>query len=325
MPLLDAALAFALTMLVVAAAATQIVEVFRAVARLRSRHLKKMLDAYFTEELKPAVEGELKRLNRKVSTEVASKLTETAESFSVALDYKEKELAKLTEVKTEELVARLKRSELGQKLFWELGDRAQVVFDELGRRYEHIGDQFTKSFRKHSRWWATGVTFVLALVINIDSIFIADSYIKNQTMREGVIAQMDALTEKNGALAESIEQAHAVDEKIEKKVIQTANETRKQLEALTSMGFPIGWAYFPHSRIANGKSPDYDLWAKRSGWLMWVLGICLTAGLGGLGAPFWYDAVTGISTVIQRTRAGKSPTPQRESEESEGAKTEGRK
>ena len=32
-----------------------------------------------------------------------------------------------------------------------------------------------------------------------------------------------------------------------------------------------------------------------SGGFWWIIGIMLTAGLASLGAPFWYDAISGIS------------------------------
>jgi len=62
MPILDAALAFALTMLVVATAVTQIVGLLRNTAKLRNAELQKMLPEYFNKELKPVVDRELNRV-----------------------------------------------------------------------------------------------------------------------------------------------------------------------------------------------------------------------------------------------------------------------
>ena len=37
--------------------------------------------------------------------------------------------------------------------------------------------------------------------------------------------------------------------------------------------------------------------------MKWILGIVLTGLLAGLGSPFWYDAVAGLSRVVKN--AGK--------------------
>lgn len=306
MPILDAALAFALTMLVVATAVTQIVRFMRNTAKLRRSELQEMLTVYFNEELKPVVMRELNRVNKKVDSDVSTKLTEAAKEFSESELFDEVELAKLIEVSTDELTERLKRSTLGQKLLTELGDEAQTIFDELGRRYEVVGDKFTESFRKYSRRWATVVALILALAVNIDSIHIAKSYIRNESLREGTVAQMDAIVAKYDAKVASLDDAGG--EGTRAALEQSLIDNREQIESLTSIGFPIGWSYFPHAGWQHRPPKDFERRNDFGGWVMWFLGILLTAVLAGLGSPFWYDTVTGISRVAQRARAVKKPT-----------------
>lgn len=290
MPILDAALAFALTMLVVATAVSQIVRLGQKIAKLRSAELRKMLTDYFGKELQPVVQREMNRLKKNITEKVASELAETANNLKESEVFDEDELATLIEVSTEELTERLKRSSMGQKLLTELGAEAQAVFDELGRRYEVIGDKFTASFRNKSRKWATGIALVLAIAFNIDSLHILDSYIRNEGMRESVIAQRDAFVDDYNALVESLEKEEGKDSVTKAELEQSFSDSQKQLDVLTSVGFPVGWSYVPNS-------PE--------GWVMWVFGILLTAGLAGLGAPFWFDTVTGISRVAQRARAAR--------------------
>lgn len=312
MYILDAALAFALTMLVVATVVTQIVRLLRNTAKLRNSELQKMLKEYFDKELQPVVQRELNRLKTHVKTnvtnKVASELVKTANNLKESELFSQNELGTLVEVSTEELMEQLKRSTLGQKLLTELGDQAQAVFDELGRRYEVVGGKFTESFRKHSRLWTTGVALVLALVINIDSVHIADSYIRNKGMRQGVIVQMDAIVEDYTALVESLEKEKGKDSFTKEELEQAFGDSKKQLDVLKSLGFPIGWSYFPHSVFQEEESKDFKQRNNFGGWIMWVLGILLTALLAGLGAPFWYDTVTGISRVVLRARAVKKPS-----------------
>ena len=307
MPILDAALAFALTMLVLATVVTQIVRLLRNTAKLRSAELQRMLTEYFAQELQPVVQRELNRLKKNITGDVASKLSEKANSFNESELFDQNELATLIEVSTEELTERLKRSTLGQTLLTELGDHAQGVFDELGRRYEVVGDRFTESFRRHSRRWATGVALVLALAVNIDSVHVIDSYIGNEGMRRGVIAQRDTFVEDYNALVESLDEEEAKDSVTKEELEQAFRDSQEHFDVLTSGGFPIGWSFFPHSGFQDEKSKDFQRRNNFGGWLMWLLGISLTSVLAGLGAPFWHDTVTGISRVAQSARAVKKP------------------
>ena len=308
MPILDAALAFALTMLVVAMVVSQIVRLLRNTAKLRNAELQKMLTQYFDEELQPVIKRELNRLKMSINYDtVVSKLAKTANNFKKSELFDKTELATLIEVSTDELTERLKRSAFGQELLTELGDKAQAAFDELGRRYEVVGKKFTESFRKHSRYWASSIALVLALAVNIDSVHIMDSYIKNEGMRQVVIAQRDAFVEDYNVLIESLKKEEGKDSVTKEELEQAFNDSQKKLDVLTSVGFPIGWSYFPYSGLQDGKSKEFQHRNNLSGWGLWFFGILLTAGLAGLGAPFWYDTVTGISRVVQSTRATKKP------------------
>ena len=87
------------------------------------------------------------------------------------------------------------------------------------------------------------------------------------------------------------------------------SESQEQIEDLQSLGFPIGWGYFPHSGCQDDKAlaKAYSLRDNPAGWASWMLGIILTALLAGLGSPFWYDAVSGISRIAQKARTIKKP------------------
>ncbi len=312
MPFLDAALAFALTMFVAATCIAQIVRILQHVARLRNKELQKMLVEYFNNDLQPVVTREFNRLKKGAASAVSANLSKTSNDDNLGLFEKE-ELTSLIEVSTAELTERLKRSEFGAKLFSALGDEAQTIFDELGRRYEVVGDKFTESFRKHSRWWATGVALVLALVVNIDSIHIANSYIRNASLREGVIAQMDAIVTKYDVQVASLKDS--VSDSTVAPLKQAVGDSKEQINLLKSAGFPIGWSNFPHS-IIKGKTSKSDEKIGTKGdeksdtkgdWMMWLLGIILTAFFAGfLGAPFWYDTITGISRLT--AQAGRKST-----------------
>lgn len=305
MPYLDAALAFALTMLVVATVVSQIVRLMRNTAKLRNEELKKMLKEYFDVELAPVIKRELNRLNKEIKAKAAAELKEKAEALNVTDLFTAEELDKLVSVSTEELMELLKRSTLGAQLLEELGDKAKTVFDELGKRYEMVGNKFTEMFREGSRKWATVIALLLALIFNIDSIYIAQSYVNNEGLRQSVIDQRDAFVEDYDNLIDSLEQDENKDSVSVEELKEAFQDSQEQVDVLTSAGFPIGWSYFPHAYFQAEPSQDFENRNDLLGWLTWLLGIAFTAGLAGLGSPFWYDAVTGISHAVQSVRAGK--------------------
>ncbi len=332
MPYLDTALAFALTMLAVSTLVTQIVRIGQYFAKLRTKVMKEMLNDYFTKELKPVVVRELDRLKSGASASLAAELIPLAEKLAVALPpidekpttpggqpptpgvhplFTQEEIKNLADLSTTDFVERLKRSEMGKKLLTKLGDKAEAVFDELGKRYEIVGDKFTKSFRENSRKWATTVALVVAFVLNIDSIFIVNTYINNESMRQTVIAQKDSLEQGYKTLAEQLEQDQTKTEITKSEFEQAFSDTKNQLDVFTSAGFPIGWSYFPHACIKapeqGAQSPDCQKRNNTPGTITWFFGCILTGLLAGLGGPFWYDVVSGISRAIQSIRSNKKP------------------
>jgi hypothetical protein len=309
MPYLDAALAFALTMLAVSTLVTQIVRLGQYFAGLRVRVMNEMLADYFKAELKPVIEREMNRLKNKVTDEVANEVKTKADKLGTTLPFTNDELKKLTDVSTEEIVERLKRSEMGTKLLQELGDQAKTIFDELGRRYEIVGEKFTLSFREHSRWWATGVALIVAFALNIDSLFIANTYIKNEGMRQAVVAQKDSLEKGYDTLAGKLEQEQGKTEITREEFEQAFSDAKGQLDIFTSAGFPIGQSYFPYACMRTMDSPDCQNRNNTFGIIAWILGCFLTSLLAGLGGPFWYDVVSGISRAVKSARSASTRQP----------------
>ena len=303
MPYLDAALAFALTMLAVSTLVTQMVRVIQKASALRNKVLLQMLNDYFAQELKPVIDRELSRLKSDLNNEIASGVSEKAQALSKNLPFTGEELARLTEVSTEELLERLKRSNMGKDLLENLGSKAQPVFNELGKRYEIVGNRFSEIFRVRSRLLTTILAIVIAFLLNIDSLYIADTYVKNEGMRQAVIAQKESLEDGYQALTVKLEQDPARDAITKEEFEQAFGDAKEQLDIFTGAGFPIGSAYFPYVCSQNPTASD----CEQRNILFWIIGCLLTGLLAGLGAPFWYDAVTGISRAIQSMRAEKKP------------------
>ncbi len=335
MPILDAALAFSLTMLVVASIVTMLVSAIHWILRARRKRVKQMIADFLEKEVVPVADREIKRL----SAQLAEDGVEAIRTQAVALAgearndvFARENLDQMAKLTTSDLKEELKRSPLGGELLTHLGDRAEPVFDEFAKRYEAVAGRYALKFRSDCRWMTTIFALIVAVGLNIDSFFILDCYLKNQAARDIVVGQMDAIletyetrvaaavtslnaTESESGLA-ATEPTASGDSVEEFKAAY--RETSETIESLLGFGLPVGWEYFPYSQknplmvLGIAKSPletepvqagvfTDDRTLESPGDLAkWFAGIILTGLLAGVGAPFWYDLVTGISRARDR-------------------------
>ena len=300
MPILDAVLAFAITMLLVATAATQLVNLLINTASMKAGEMKKLLTHCFNEEIAPVIELETKRLATTVGDQILTELNEVASRFSHDELLAVVQAEKTTFISTEEYIDYLKQTDLGKSLLEKLGNEASKVLDELGRRYETVGRKFSEEFKKHSRVWATVMACGLAVTLNVDSIHVAGAYLDDPALRGRVVAQAEAIMEKYVTAAP---QATTVSPGSAEDFQQSLQAARNEIDMIKSASLPIGWGQFPHAQLFFGEANDVsvdklnDSWR----WFTWVLGVILTGILAGLGSPFWYEVVRGVTRLAQRT------------------------
>jgi len=371
MPILDAALAFALTMLVIASVVTVVVRLLQMLFRWRSGKVKKTLISFLKTELEPVVDREVNRLSNVLTADQTEAIKHAAGELkhSDASLLQPDDLKQLAELPKADAIEQVKRSELGTKLYEALGDKAQEVFAQMSLRYDAAEARITKDYRANCRVLSTWVALILAFALNIDSIFIVDTYLRDHNSRDVVLAQMDEIladyeSKVQTSFGESEEEPTG--EVSKEEFVQAYQETRNEIESLMGLGLPIGPAYFPHSTFqpienrigyramertpaANKKPAEGAVVAEpeevdpttpestesdgvptspssrgylelttgyndpRSednviDWAMWVLGVLLTGVLAGIGAPFWYDTIVGISRVSQGKRKTASTT-----------------
>jgi hypothetical protein len=312
MPLVDAALAFAITMLAVATVVTKLVDflhwllqngpaLLAAVLRQwlgeRATLFKQMVDEFVHKELTPIAVRELNLTPDQARAAVEQAVQQIKQRVPSG--------AALIHMSNAALLDHLKQTDLGKRIA-ALEDRSTLVFDEISRRYESIEAKFTDIFRKNSRQVAIAVSLIVALAFNIDCVNILESYIHNPALSATIAATSDkALADFTAQMAD-------------KPGAPTAEELTKQYEArqkslneLNSAGFPFGWSYFPYgptpprSWIRTVTLGDSQPWrSSLTVWATWVIGIAFTVGMAGLGAPFWYDV---IRKLVQMTRGGSAP------------------
>lgn len=165
-------------------------------------------------------------------------------------------------------------------------------------------------YKRKIGWVSLIVGFVIALVLNVDTMQLARSLWGDESLRQSVAAVAQQAAQQN-ALGSAEGQPQPADPQAA--TAQSAAELQKTLSQLLELNLPIGWeftSYTPEdvrAAIAAGQ-PDpttntRNAWAlvpfSHSNWLtnlLWKLvGLIVTAIAAAQGAPFWFDMLKRLT------------------------------
>jgi hypothetical protein len=233
-----------------------------------------------------------------------------------------------------------------------VADAADSVLKDIAQKFEAFGKEAGEYFEGRARLLSVVVAIGLAFAAHVDAVDLFKTYLRDPNARAKVIEQSQAVTEQYKASQEAIETVKKLglnpaptpllSDDVKKQVedlqkdalagIANANATVKQYAEL---GVPLGWTE-PRITAAKmqhlvwfcpGTPPDGSqrLWAtdcKQGDRLVWlqlptVLSVWFYLFLGGLlvglGSPFWYNVVTGLTNIrgaaSGATGAGAPPQP----------------
>jgi hypothetical protein len=162
---------------------------------------------------------------------------------------------------------------------------AERTVDDLRGKLEQWYDD---SMERVSGWYKRKVQVLLvaiglaiAVVLNVDTLLIAQRLWTDQTVRAGVIAQVDKVTEEPPA---------------------DFNAAADNFGSIKALDIPLGWKL---GRDETGNYDPRDLPHDARGWASKVIGILLTTIALSLGAPFWFDLLSRFA----RIRMSGTPPP----------------
>jgi len=347
MQLLDAAIAFSLTMLVFATIVSIALEAVRNVTGLRKKELKRFLGEYYSRELQPSLQAGLLKAKNRLDEAAAQNVETLTATLVTALTTAgatksstgrlpkpkgstsaedEVETFQLAAVTTEEMIDRLKHSEVGQKIVEDLKEEAEAVFAHVASRYERFGEVFSESFRTNSRRWTFGLSLALAFFVNMDSIYLMQAYMLDGDTRAAVIQQGAGIVE---SAREAANQPNANGEATAQAAKESLTRLAESVDSIETLPFPVGWSQYPGcpSDSSDARCPDrapetaagagsganastkfenlkISLTNNPAAAFTWFCGCLLTAFLAGLGTPFWYDAASNLMGLAQKARSG---------------------
>lgn len=185
-----------------------------------------------------------------------------------------------------------------------------VLIDEasgdLKKVRDNIENWFDDAMDRVSGWYARKaqlITLFLALVVtvllNADTIMIANSLSQDAALRATVIA----------TAGEYIMQTTSAETESNKDPSKKINEIRSQLQLLQ---LPIGWS--PKDKDANDTKKSIFCYLRAAlpsdspEWFSKIAGLFITTMAVSLGAPFWFDI---LNKIVNLRSVGKKPQPEK--------------
>lgn len=343
---LEAALAFAVIMIVLSIAVSVMTETLHRILRLREDGLSRMVTALYLQVVYPRLADRLKDGESAVDDFVT---TVTSTRYRPWSDKRTRwpwltwllngfarlvpgtvNAEKLKSLSTLEFVERFAETSAGRALI-EVAEQRGTDFKkdflkDLVSKYEDFGENSRDYFARRARLTSVIVSFVLAFALSINvidlfQILLTDKGVRDTWIDKGeqAAAQWQRQAEELQALLVEKGSANQLSpEKASALIKANIQELEKATASLQEAGLPIGWERRPwaggewHS-IDCGRG---DAWSSkgcldRAGLLVqWVLAVLFSGLLIGLGGPFWFEIYRKLGSLVGITRGVQSVTQQ---------------
>jgi hypothetical protein len=211
------------------------------------------------------------------------------------------------------------------------------VLKDIAQKFDGFGKDAAGYFEGRARMLSVLVAIVLAFVVHVDAIDLFSTYLRDPNARAKVIEQSQAVTAQYKASQEAIETLKKLGpaapspgevkdqvDALEKNSATAITKANAAVSQYADLGVPLGWtvprieaAHIGHlvwlcsNTPAGEKPPPWVAKCNSGGSIVLfedpnVLGVWFYLLLGGLliglGSPFWYDVVTGLTSI--RNAAG---------------------
>ncbi|MCD4722977.1 MAG: hypothetical protein K8S13_24430 [Desulfobacula sp.] len=257
MQLLDASLAFVLTLAALATVVTTIMEACFRIARMRKKNLIEVMKLLNKELGK----GSLK-MNPKERWEFFSKVVENpAEAVDLVSktgwqksdsdEGKEKDLTDFLssfgkrgdrkgiydKVTLEYVLRCLSEIASVKRASLEASDMLKTELNRIARKYEEFGSAVSASFKQNAQAWSIGIGIVLALAANVDGIRIFEAYRADPKLADTVIEKQEGFIEKNQEVRAAIKTLNELYSRksVKENEIDTAEKAKKDLDEINRL------------------------------------------------------------------------------------------
>lgn len=281
MNLLEGSIAFALALAGFATICTVLIEILHRVLGMRADGMKKMLEGYFEDVIKPKLSDEQAKAARKdlmtklLDNPFLNQLGNEKTWWGKLLNPFRGRLLKLTSVSTEDFLRRLPDTDLFKQLKTHGPNEAQALVKHLADKYDQYGAGATDYFKRRAQLLSILMGILLALFANIHAVRLYDAFIKNPDLAQRMEAQASNIRQalesqqpstapapepipkaapgpepkagQPGATQGAATQANSATKPIDYAEVKAElDKTIATLKSYQEMGLPIGWRYYPN-------------------------------------------------------------------------------
>lgn len=318
---LNALLAFSLAMIIFCTMASAVQELLQHVLRSRERWLRGMVVKFLEDTVRRKLPG-----LPTSATALAEKLLENR-----AIDGS-KEHRPLDWIAPKELFLRLAESEVGDELKKLGTDVGEKVLRQWADAFDRMQGDASALFATRARTISVFIAIGLAFALNVDAVRLFNTFLTDDQLTARFLAQADTIQKQykdqaaaTAAAAKAAPTAGDAEALADNgKVIEEKTKALKQyIDQSSALGLPFGSHFFPYCAapsndpLCTGAASPCSLEGFKSVG-RWLASVLLAGVLIGLGGPFWFNAFTSLSAMVQSLRApstalgkaaGEKPAP----------------
>jgi hypothetical protein len=168
-------------------------------------------------------------------------------------------------------------------------------------------DRLSGTYKRRAQLTAFIIGFVLALILNVDSIFIATTLWREPTLRQAIVAEAQTYTTQTSSLPTTtgtpLQNIPALQTDLQKLnipfgwAVASFNTSGKACSIIPFLS-NYAWGIPGHDSLGTPTCLRLsDLPADLMGWITKLLGLAITAAATAQGAPFWFDILKKIVNV----------------------------
>ena len=326
--------AFAGVMAVMSTVVSVCVEAVHKVCRLRGGGLQDMLTALHDEVIAPIdpnqpevtqpIQGSVTKQAKSFATEMRLSPSYGSNSryrvlsslpFFGLLNRRFENLSKL------QFVEQLPRTQFGQSLAGKPREEIRSTLNRVVYEFDRFGASQTDFFRARAKILTTLIALLIVVVGNFNALTLYTYLAKDPGASSAISNIVQNNPEIVGQIVDKKIQASMEagegDPQVEDLVISVAERFRDMKE----LGLPVGRAFFPY--CLNPDAPGCDIETDiqpvklpllpytseaiprmlTSEGFVWLIGMVATAGLIGLGSPFWFNLFKSLAGLVLRSQS----------------------
>lgn len=189
------------------------------------------------------------------------------------------------------------------------GDDVSKARENIEGWYNSTMQRVTGQYKRHIQVILLIVSFIVTIVVNADTIAIADYLSRNASARNAIVEQARTHLRRHSPPQEIAKQTVIQDSN--DTTIQDINDTKKLVKTLKSvreLGLPIGWSAEPFKWEPLTLS---NYWKQSSPHLVgWII----TAIALSMGASFWFDFLKKLIAIRSTIKPDEEESTEKSTE-----------